>query len=147
MTWSNRHSLREVQYRDDANLSARQSIYAYQRPRVDLPPWVLDLAALRGDETVADVGCGNGRYLAALDRRGHHGLVLGLDLSVGMLRTSGGRLLAAVDAGDLPLRDDSIDVALAARAEVVGGRTASPERAAPARVTTPGTGARARTSA
>ena len=49
-----------VQYRTDANLAARQSLYRWQRPRLDLPPLVLDLAGLRGSETVTDVGCANG---------------------------------------------------------------------------------------
>lgn len=69
--WTDRSCLQDIQYRTDANLAARQSIYAYQRPRLDLPPLVLDLAALRGGETVADVGCGNGAYLAELAQSGH----------------------------------------------------------------------------
>jgi len=80
--WFDPRALRDGQYATDANLAARQSIYAYQRPRTDLPALVLDRAALRGDETVADVGCGNGRYLAALSARGHRGPVVGIDLSV-----------------------------------------------------------------
>jgi SAM-dependent methyltransferase len=112
-SWSHPRALRDDQYATDANLAARQSIYAYQRPRGDLPALVLDRAALRGDETVADVGCGNGRYLAALAARGHQGPVLGVDLSVGMLRTAGGGALVAGDAAALPLRTDSVDVALA----------------------------------
>src|SRR5262249_17762582 len=83
--WADRADLRDVQYRTDANLSARQNIYAFQRPRIDLPAAVLDLAGLRGAETVADVGCGNGAYLAELAARGHGGAVLGADMSAGML--------------------------------------------------------------
>lgn len=114
MTWSDPGYLRDVQYRTDRNLAARQSIYAYQHPRVDLVATVLERAALRGDETVLDVGCGNGRYLAALAGRGHRGPVLGVDLSVGMLRTAGvAAPLVAGDAAALPLRDGSVDVALA----------------------------------
>lgn len=64
----------------DANLAARQSLYRFQLPRVDLPRTVLDLGTLRGAEPVADAGCGNGAYLAELTRRGHAGLVLGIDL-------------------------------------------------------------------
>ena len=66
----------QQQYGDDSNLAARQSIYAYQRPKRDLHNRSLDLAELRGDESVVDVGCGNGRYLAALRARGHRGLPL-----------------------------------------------------------------------
>lgn len=67
--WTDRSRLRDVQYRTDANLAARQSLYRWQRPRLELAPLVFDLAAVRGAETVADVGCGNGAYLAELARR------------------------------------------------------------------------------
>ena len=111
--WSDPRALREGQYATDANLVARQSIYAYQHPRTDLTAFVLDRAALRGDETVADVGCGNGRYLTALSGRGHRGLVVGVDLSVGMLRAAGAGPRVAGDAAAIPLRTGSVDVALA----------------------------------
>jgi SAM-dependent methyltransferase len=113
VSWSDPGYLRDQQYRTDENLAARQSIYAYQHPRIDLVAAALERAALRGDETVLDVGCGNGRYLTALAGRGHAGPVLGVDLSLGMLRTAGGRRLIAGDAAALPLRDGSVDVALA----------------------------------
>jgi ubiquinone/menaquinone biosynthesis C-methylase UbiE len=116
--WTDRSCLQHVQYRTDANLAARQSIYTYQQPRIDLPAAVLGLAALRGRETVADVGCGNGAYLAALAARGHAGPVLGMDLSVGMLGAARRRVpearLAAADAAALPLPDGACDLARAA---------------------------------
>ncbi len=90
--WNNPAFLRDVQYRTDANLAARQSIYAYQLPRIDLPARVLDLAAPAPGEVVADVGCGNGAYLAELARRGFACRVLGLDLSPGMLAAARERL-------------------------------------------------------
>lgn len=34
--WANRDYLRGTQYKTDANLAARQSIYAYPQPRIDL---------------------------------------------------------------------------------------------------------------
>jgi len=111
--WFDPRALRDGQYATDANLAARQSIYTYQSSPADLPALVLDRAALRGDETVADVGCGNGRYLATLSARGHRGLVVGVDLSVGMLRAAGTGALVAGDAAALPLRSGSVDVALA----------------------------------
>ena len=46
-SWNNPAFLRDVQYRTDANLAARQSIYAYQHPRIDLQARVIDLAAPR----------------------------------------------------------------------------------------------------
>jgi len=117
LLWTDRARLRDVQYRTDANLAARQSIYAFQHPPLDLPARVLELAALRGDETVIDVGCGNGAYLDALARHGHAGPVLGVDLSAGMLRAAGSRApqarLAAGDAAALPVRDQAGDLTLA----------------------------------
>ncbi len=120
--WADRAYLREVQYRTDANLAARQSIYAYQQPPVNLIPRVLDLAAPAGPEVVADVGCGNGLYLAELARRGHVGHVLGIDMSTGMLRAARQRAgdagwpsvaLLAADATALPLRDGAADLTFA----------------------------------
>jgi ubiquinone/menaquinone biosynthesis C-methylase UbiE len=125
--WSDRSFLRDVQYQTDANLAARQSIYAYQQPPVDLTGQILDvaLAAGVGDAgvgeagVVADVGCGNGLYLAELARRGYGRRLIGADLSPGMLRAARqrtGRLgpaLVAADAAALPLRDSSADLTLA----------------------------------
>jgi SAM-dependent methyltransferase len=104
------------QYGDDRNLATRQSIYAFQRPQLNLHASSLDLADLAGDESILDVGCGNGRYLAELRTRGHRGFVCGADLSDGMLRTT--RLdaeavsLIATDAQALPFASESFDVGL-----------------------------------
>lgn len=115
--WTDRSGLRQGQYRTDANLAARQSLYAYQHPPIDLPAAVLDLADAAGGESVADIGCGNGAYLAELARRWHTGPVLGVDLSLGMLAAARRRVpAAALVAGDacaLPLRDHTADLTLA----------------------------------
>jgi SAM-dependent methyltransferase len=116
--WNNPGFLRDVQYRTDANLAARQSIYAYQHPRIDLQARVIDLAAPAPGATVADVGCGNGAYLAELAGRGFAGRVLGLDMSTGMLaaardRSPGYAALLAADATALPLPDGAVDLTLA----------------------------------
>jgi ubiquinone/menaquinone biosynthesis C-methylase UbiE len=120
--WADRTFLREVQYQTDVNLAARQSVYAYQQPPVNLVSRTLDLAGLAGHEVVADIGCGNGLYLAELARRGHAGAVLGVDMSPGMLRAArqragntgrSGRALLTADATALPLRDAATDLTLA----------------------------------
>src|SRR5579862_3032925 len=123
--WSDRSFLRDVQYQTDANLAARQSIYAYQQPPVNLPGQVLDVAlpaVAGGAEVVADVGCGNGAYLAELTRRGYGRRLIGADLSPGMLRAARqrtlqagmpGPALVAADAAVLPLRDSCADLTLA----------------------------------
>ena len=101
-----------TQYGDDARLAARQALWRL-RSGPPLYETVLDLADLRGQEVVVDVGCGNGAYLAELRRRGHHGPVLGLDLAEGMARSSSVHAATAVaDAQALPLRDARADVAL-----------------------------------
>jgi ubiquinone/menaquinone biosynthesis C-methylase UbiE len=109
--------LTAVQYRTGANLAARQSIYAFQQPKIDLVAGVLGLAGLAGTETVADIGCGNGIYLAGLASRGHAGRLLGVDLSPGMLAATRsaapGAVLAVGDADALPLADGVADVTLA----------------------------------
>jgi SAM-dependent methyltransferase len=115
--WTDRSWLQDVQYRTDGSLAARQPIYACQHPRLNLPALVFELAGLTGDEFVADVGCGNGGYLAELARRRHAGPVLGVDLATGMLdaarrRAPRARLIAG-DAAALPLRDHTSDLTLA----------------------------------
>ena len=118
------------QYSTDRNLLARQRLWEQQVPRFDLVGWVLDLAGLEPGPSLAhdvldvlDVGCGNGQYLEAVGRCGHR--PTGLDLSIGMLRSSIGMLhrtdpavIAPValingDAQRLPFADDSFDVVLA----------------------------------
>lgn len=109
--------LTAVQYQTGANLAARQSIYAFQQPKNDLVATVLGIAGLAGTETVADIGCGNGGYLAGLASRGHAGRVLGIDLSPGMLAAAKaaapGASLEVGDAAALPLADAVADVTLA----------------------------------
>jgi SAM-dependent methyltransferase len=125
-SWDDRAYLRGTQYKTDVNLAARQSIYACQQPRLDLAARVLDLAGPAAQDTIADVGCGNGMYLAELTGRGLPGRVLGVDLSLGMLAAARQRLaaagpsggarvtLACGDATALPLRDGAADLTLAA---------------------------------
>ncbi|HXY44535.1 MAG TPA: class I SAM-dependent methyltransferase [Acidimicrobiales bacterium] len=118
--WADASFLRNVQYVDASNFAARQSIYAYQQPRIRLYDWALDLAGMHGDETVLDVGCGNGAYLQALRRRGHRGLLVGIDFSPGMLGSVRAALAAETvpalvqgDAAALPMASASAEVALA----------------------------------
>lgn len=44
------------------------------------------LESIRGDESVLDLGCGNGHFLRELIRRGHTAPLLGLDFSLPLLR-------------------------------------------------------------
>jgi SAM-dependent methyltransferase len=101
------------QYTDSRNLRARQHIWAYGTGPA-LPDRVLDLLDLAGTETVVDVGCGNGRYLAALRGRGHRGPLLGCDLSPGMAAEAAAVApTVTADAQRLPVRTAGVDLALA----------------------------------
>ena len=75
---------------------------------------VLGLAPVPPEATVVDVGCGNGRYLAAMRARGHTGPLLGLDASPGMAAIAAvhGNGVAA-DAQRLPLATAAADLGLA----------------------------------
>jgi tRNA (uracil-5-)-methyltransferase TRM9 len=44
------------------------------------------LAMLRGDESILDLGCGNGELARELSKRGHRGSYLGVDFSLPLLR-------------------------------------------------------------
>jgi SAM-dependent methyltransferase len=115
--WTDQEFLRDDQYRTEENLRRRQSIYAFQQPAIDLPRVVLELVSTTGHESVVDVGCGNGRYLAELARRRHVGLVIGIDMSAGMLAVAGDNAPEARsvcgDACALPLRTGRADLVLA----------------------------------
>jgi SAM-dependent methyltransferase len=105
--------LRE-QYGDDSRLAARQSLWA-GRTGPSLYETVLDLTCLSGTESIVDIGCGNGAYLAELRRRGHTGPLLAVDRSAAMARGSSRYAHPAVaDAQALPVRSRGVDVALCA---------------------------------
>ena len=44
------------------------------------------LGMLNGDESILDLGCGNGEFARALAKRGHRGSYLGMDFSLPLLR-------------------------------------------------------------
>lgn len=72
---------------------------------------VLDL--LQGDESILDLGCGNGELARELARRGHRGLYLGVDFSVPLLREAGvqgGELAARFVEADLTKLSESSDL-------------------------------------
>ena len=44
------------------------------------------LEKLNGEENILDLGCGNGEFARELAKRGHHGMYLGVDFSLPLLR-------------------------------------------------------------
>jgi SAM-dependent methyltransferase len=103
-------------YATDDNLRKRASIFEYL-VATDPQPQLVDLFDWAPTATVLDVGCGNGLWTSIAAQR-TTGPVIGLDLSQGMLAALAARpeAIAAVraDGQCLPLRDDSVDIALAA---------------------------------
>ncbi|MCI0580909.1 MAG: class I SAM-dependent methyltransferase [Chloroflexi bacterium] len=73
------------QYKSQDNLQIRILTHEkYTQPRVDFVRWVLAHLVWRGDETVVDVGCGSGAYVAETRPRCRR--YIAADLSLGMLR-------------------------------------------------------------
>ena len=105
-------------YADDRHLRSRMAIYAYAEVRAE-PGWRTSMIPWDGTQIVADVGCGNGFDLRQIVPQGRCRHAIGIDLSAGMLRSLGdlsqpGRLsLVQADAQLLPLRGESVDVAMA----------------------------------
>ena len=65
---------------------------SFSATRGRLQPGVLKVfGSLRGDESVLDLGCGNGEAARELGRRGHHGRYLGLDFSLPLLQEAQSR--------------------------------------------------------
>ncbi len=103
--------LRGEAYADSGNLAARISLYAYRDDDIELLPWVLGLVCRPTPGPVPDVGCGPGRYLAAINGRR-----VASDLSFGMVAeavaaTGVPRLQA--DVARPPVRDGSVGRVLA----------------------------------
>ena len=89
-----------------------EAYHRVSRPQFEWGVKVLDRLPLRGDETVADAGCGSGKVTAKLLDRLPRGRVVALDLSENMLQTArehllprfpGQVLLIATDLHDIPL--------------------------------------------
>ena len=105
-------------YADDRHIRSRMAIWAYAETPVD-PRWRTSVIPWNGTQIVADVGCGNGFDLRQLVPQGRCRYAIGLDLSAGMLhsleelRQSGRLSLIQADAQQLPLADESADVAMA----------------------------------
>lgn len=61
----------------------------FSATRARLQPGVMRiLETLRGDESILDLGCGNGEFAHELARRYHHAPYLGLDFSLPLLRAA-----------------------------------------------------------
>ena len=104
-------------YDDDSKLAARQTLWSYEEKTPGYAGRVRAAIDLRGEETIVDVGCGNGNDLLQLAQGGHQGALIGFDLSMGMLNATHQRVpgerLGLADAQFLAVADAVADVVLA----------------------------------
>jgi SAM-dependent methyltransferase len=73
---------------------------------------VLDALELTGTEALADIGCGDSRFLAQIAERGHRGRLVGVDTSAAMVAaadTLSGVSGVLGDAEQLPFTDGEFD--------------------------------------
>ncbi len=92
------------------------SYHRLSNPQFGWAQKVLQRLEVRGDETVADAGCGTGRVTAELKKRLPRGRIFALDLSENMLRQARAQLPAdgrvrfiLANLTALPLRPGSLD--------------------------------------
>lgn len=106
---ADRAYLREVAYAEPSGLAARSALYDHQHPRIDLKTEVSSCLGPLAGHTVADIGCGDGRYVHMLAATGAQ--VVGVDLSTGMLAgvPAPKPALVTADAQALPFLDASFD--------------------------------------
>ena len=77
--------LAQVQYATLDNLAARRKILEFSIPRFDIHTDGIHILHLAGNESILEVGCGDGSVLLNLRKEQHHqGRLVGIDLSKGM---------------------------------------------------------------
>lgn len=89
-----------------------EAYHRLSRPQFEWGLKVLDRLPLRGDETVADAGCGSGKVTAKLLERLPRGRVVAMDLSENMLQTARQHLDASFPAQVFFITADLQDVPL-----------------------------------
>jgi SAM-dependent methyltransferase len=88
----------------------------FSETRLRLQPGVRRvLKTLRGDESVLDLGCGNGALARELSRRGHRGRYTGLDFSIPLLE------IAEAEVYSFPARFARVELPLWDTADLVAG--------------------------
>lgn len=120
MKHNNIRFLKNSQYKDTKNLSARFVLYDFSYPKVDLYEKAIKALKLNGSEDVLEVGCGDGKVLVNLEESGHRGSLVGTDVSKGMFKDSKGFCkinnipikFFEYSSDKLPFKDGSFDVVL-----------------------------------
>lgn len=116
--------LASSQYKTADNVNARWEVYNYSVPHVDIYTKALEHLKLTGDESVLEVGCGDGSILLKLREQLHHsGELTGLEINDTIVKPTEDYLSTrpaiknirfVVGSADIvPFRDNSFDVILA----------------------------------
>jgi tRNA (uracil-5-)-methyltransferase TRM9 len=90
--------------------------FSATRQRLQPGVWRV-LGMLRGDESILDLGCGNGEFARELAKRGHRGSYLGVDFSLPLLRDAESQpegfsaRFMEVDLTEIPVISDQLSVA------------------------------------
>lgn len=105
------------EYMSLTSLSVRQAIHRkYSVPPDRLEETTINAAALLPDQSIVDIGPGNGSFLRRLIEIGHRGRIAALDRSMAAarsVRAIGGPLSLQGDACHLPFADAVFDVLFA----------------------------------
>ena len=106
-----------VEYADPTPLQIRIATHRNHSEQPDDPIRdVLDMLGLAGAEDIADIGCGDGRFLFHVHDNGHTGRLVGVDTSPKMVAATDalpGVTAIIGDAQQLPLDDDEFDICTA----------------------------------
>ncbi|MET8650509.1 class I SAM-dependent methyltransferase [Nocardia aurea] len=108
----------DAEYADPTPLRVRIDTHEHYSESANHPTAdVLAALELSGTEHLADIGCGDARFLAELVTAGHHGRLVGIDNSPAMVAAADlvpGVLGVLADAERIPFDDNTFD-ALTAR--------------------------------
>ncbi|OGH37679.1 MAG: hypothetical protein A3B44_00215 [Candidatus Levybacteria bacterium RIFCSPLOWO2_01_FULL_38_21] len=118
----NQANLTSYAYKSGENLTLRAALYKNTRPRYVVWEEVIKGLNLKGNESLLDVGCGDGTLLIKLRKeKGHSGALFGMDISSGILKrpinpADSQRLsidFIVADAQYIPFPDNSFHVVTA----------------------------------
>ncbi len=115
---TNKAVLRYAAYDADDDLRVRREFHEkYSRMKGNFHEWVIGLLPIQPADHLLDVGTGPGDFPRLLRRLGHQGVVVGMDLSEGMIRTAQDNDLArtwvVADAQQLPFADGTFNGTMA----------------------------------
>jgi len=106
-----------AQYKTDENLRIRIDTHRLYGVGPPLEPAIDKALNLKPDESLLDIGTGPGDFPIRIRRTGHHGRLVGIDASPGMVakaKSAGTSVeFFQSDAQSLPFPDESFDVATA----------------------------------